>query len=69
MVEQAGAGRAVDYQVDQLVTAMAALLAEDGVLQQARDKAYELGHEFVSEKIIRDAIDQTLQSVFRKTAG
>lgn len=68
-VERAGAGRAVDYQVDELVTALESLLKDDGVLQQARDKAYELGHEFVSEKIIRDAIDQTLQSVFRKTAG
>jgi len=62
MVEQQGAGRAIDYQVGELVTAVDSLLADAHVLQKARDKAYELGHEFVSEKIIRDALEKTVNS-------
>lgn len=59
MVERHGAGRAIDYRVDDLVAALAGLLADDGALQAARDNAYTLGHEFVSEKIIRDALART----------
>lgn len=59
MVEGHGAGRAIDYTVSELVTALDSLMSDDGILQQARDQAYELGHEFVSEKIIRDALAKT----------
>jgi glycosyltransferase involved in cell wall biosynthesis len=59
MVERQGAGRAIDYREDELVAALESLLTDDRVLQKARDQAYELGHEFVSEKIIRDALEKT----------
>lgn len=64
-VVRAGAGRAIDYSAGELAAAVEDLMGDEERLGQARERAYELGHEFVSEKIIKEAVERSFY--FRET--
>lgn len=62
-IEAAGAGVAVDYDRAQLETALASVLADDATWRRMRVNASALGQEFVSEKILSGAMDETMRRV------
>lgn len=61
MIHKGGAGMAVDHDRAQLVEAVAAILKDDATLWNYRRRAADLGGEFTSEKILKEAMEKTME--------
>jgi glycosyltransferase involved in cell wall biosynthesis len=66
-IEAAGAGAAIHYDRVQLETAIADVLVDDARWMEMRRRAHALGGGFVSEKVLAEAMTETLRLLWPKT--